>query len=160
MGRAGLGGGHSGGHFYSSHLSSCSEKKNVDIIQLPQLEGDAGVVANNAEKIIMMHDKLASDIEILKTCKTMTKTKSETVKDTNHVSMIMTGTQNAASEMKTFDRMEEKVDREMAEAQELQDMSRHTENTDMLAAKYGAATPDATAELDALVAQFSGATTE
>lgn len=135
------------------------EKKNAYIAQLPQLEENARVAADNAEKITQMHDKLASDIEILEARKATIKAKAETAKATKHVTKVMAGTKNAASAMETFDRMEAKADREMAEAQELQNMSRHTENTDMLAAKYGAATSDAAAELDALVAQFSGKTT-
>lgn len=132
------------------------EKKKAYEAQLPQLRENARIAADNAERITQMHDKLQGDIEVLEARRTTIKAKAETAKTIKHVSKVMTGTKTASSAMETFDRMEEKADREFAEAEESYSLSKRSESTDLLAEKYaGASVPsDVDAELDALIAQY------
>lgn len=133
------------------------EKKKAYEAQLPQLRDNARIASDNAEKITQMHDKLQGDIEILEARRTTIKAKAETAKTIKHVSKVMTGTKNASSAMETFDRMEEKANRDFAEAEESYNLSKRSESTDLLADKYASAMApsDTDAELDALVAQYS-----
>lgn len=136
------------------------EKKNAYEAQLPQLRENARIAADNAEKITQMHDKLQGDIEILEARRATIKAKAETAKSIKHVTKTVAGTKSTASAMETFDRMEERADREFAEAEESYNLSKHAESTDMLAAKYAGAvsSTETDRQLDALIAQYGSST--
>lgn len=136
------------------------EKRDAYEAQLPQLRDNARIARENADKITQMHDKLQGDIEVLEARRVTIKAKAETAKSTEHVSKVLAGTRNSESAMQTFDRMEEKANRQFAEAQESYDLNKRSENADMMAEEYAsAAVPSETdARLDALIAQYQTGT--
>ena len=120
-----------------------------------QLKKAADAATANAEKMRQMHDKLVSDIESLKTRRETIKAKAAVAKTQTMVNDLTSGTDHAAGAIDAFNRMEEKVDRQLDTAESMGELNeKPASDVDSLAAKYDgaadtAAVDDALAKLKA-----------
>lgn len=108
------------------------------------MENQAGLsqaydaAAANAAKMREMHDKLTKDIQELQAKKDALKTKLAVAKTQEKLNKIQSGMSSAGSNMAAFERMEDKVDRMLDEANAMQELNT-AQNADPIAdleAKY------------------------
>ena len=103
----------------------------------------------NADKMRQMHDKLVSDIETLNARREMVKAKVAVAKTQQKVNQVSSASDKAAGAMSAFDRMEDKANRMLDEANAMAELN--TEPVDeakALEAKYNAAGTDASVDDD------------
>ena len=101
----------------------------------------------NAVKMRQMHDKLVSDIETLNARREMVKAKVAVAKTQQKVNQVSSASDKAAGAMSAFDRMEDKANRMLDEANAMAELN--TEPVDeakALEAKYNAAGTDASVD--------------
>ena len=94
-----------------------------------------------------MHDKLVSDIETLNARREMVKAKVAVAKTQQKVNQVSSASDKAAGAMSAFDRMEDKANRMLDEANAMAELN--TEPVDeakALEAKYNAAGTDASVD--------------
>ena len=110
----------------------------------------------NADKMKQMHDKLANDVESLKTRKANAKAKIAVAKTQDKMNKAMKTADSTRGAMNAFARMEEKADEMLNQAEAFAEL--HAEPTDeaaALAAKYGnASSPTVDAELESMKAEL------
>lgn len=111
----------------------------------------------NTAQMRQMHDKLVKDLGELEARKAMIKGKASVAKTQKRMNEIGASVTGANQSISAFDRMEEKVNKSLDEAQAMAELNRGSED-DMkdLTAKYDAApTSDIEDELAALKAQLN-----
>lgn len=109
-----------------------------------ELSGNRELLAKNYEfacensaKMTQMHDKLAEDIAELKNRKETIKSKEKMAKTRQKINSIGSGVEDAGSSIAAFDRMEEKVNRMMDEADAMGELNKSSEDDiEELAKKY------------------------
>jgi len=104
----------------------------------------------NAVKMRAMHDKLASDIETLKTRRQSIKSKVAVAKTQEKISEISSSSARADGAMEAFERMEEKADNMLDRANAMSELTTSTavEEARKLEEKYAANTPSVDDELE------------
>ena len=110
----------------------------------------------NAVKMRQMHDKLATDIETLKSRREMIKSKMAVAKTQETLNKATDSIASTKGAMSSFERMEEKADRMLDKANAMAELNA-AENVDVeeLASKYEAPTaPEVEDELAALKAKL------
>lgn len=95
----------------------------------------------NAEKMRTAHDKLVSDIEMLKTRQDAIKAKVQTAKAQERLNKVYSGA-NTNDSIEAFNRWEEKADKMMDAALAGEELNKG-DSTDDLVDKYASGTPQA-----------------
>ena len=107
----------------------------------------------NAEKMRQMYNKLVSDISTLESRKATIKAKSAIAKTQKRVSG-MSG-KDLGRTMDAFDRMEERVNRDLAESSAFIELGEQpTDEAEAIARKYGSASASVDEELAKLKAEI------
>lgn len=98
------------------------------------------IASDNAAKMRQMHDKLEADISSLKSRREMIKAKVKVAETQKKVNQIGSGLENAGSNMAAFERMEEKADRMLDEANAMSELNADAgkDSIEELAKKYDA----------------------
>lgn len=123
----------------------------VFIAKKQQLESaGAGLAAayaaahENAVKMRQMHDKLVGDIEALNTRRTAIRAKVAVAKTQDKINKVSSASDKAAGAMSAFDRMEDKADRMLDQANAMAELNAEpTDEAKALEEKYRAAGADA-----------------
>ncbi len=92
----------------------------------------------NSEKMRQMHDKLEGDIQAMKSKRDMLKTKVKVAETQKKINELGSGMESAGNNAAAFERMEEKVNRMLDEADAVGELNTSSadEDIDDLAAKY------------------------
>lgn len=110
----------------------------------------------NAEKMRQMYNKLVNDINTLESRKATIKAKDSIAKTQKRVSG-MSG-KDLGKTMDAFDRMEERVDKELAESSAFMELGKQpVDEAEAIAQKYGASASSVDDELAKLKAELAGA---
>lgn len=112
----------------------------------------------NAEKMRQMHDKLEADISEMKGKRDMLKAKVKVAETQRKINEMGAGLESAGNNAAAFDRMEEKVNKMLDEADAIGELNKSAAGSDIddLASKYDTADTgsDVDDELAALKAQM------
>ena len=112
-------------------------KKQMFERKAEDLEKTDAQAHENAEKMHQMHDKLASDIEKLRTKREEIKAKVAVAKTQENINAIESGSAKAGKVMAAFERMEEKADNMLNKANALEALNKKpTDNITRLEKKY------------------------
>lgn len=113
------------------------------------------VAQTNATRMRQMHDKLVSDIGQLESRQDMIKGKLAVAKTQERINNIGSSVTSAAGSISAFDRMEEKANKMLDQANAMAELnSAPQDETDALKAKYEVSSSDVDAELAALKASL------
>ena len=134
-------------------------KKKADLTdQLAVLEKDYQLACDCSTKMRQMHDKLESDISSLKTRRDTLKAKIKVAETQQKLNQIGSGLASAGNNMAAFDRMEERVNHMLDEADAMAQLNstEDTSNVEELTKKYDADSKSAAVddELAALKAEM------
>lgn len=134
-------------------------KKKADLTdQLAVLEKDYELACECSLKMRQMHDKLESDIASLKTRRDTLKAKIKVAETQKKLNSLGSGLASAGNNMAAFDRMEERVNHMLDEAEAMDQLNsaKETSNVDELTKKYDADSKSAAVddELAALKAEM------
>lgn len=112
----------------------------------------------NSEKMRQMHDKLEADISEMKSKRDMLKAKVKVAETQRKINEMGAGLESAGNNAAAFDRMEEKVNKMLDEADAIGELNKSAAGNDIddLASKYDTADTgsDVDDELAALKAQM------
>ena len=113
-------------------------KKNELTQKREVLAKDYELAQENAEKMRQMHDKLESDISEMKSKRDMLKAKVKLAKTQKKINEMCAGIESAGNNAAAFDRMEEKVNRMLDEADAIGELNKSASGNsiDNLAGKY------------------------
>lgn len=134
-------------------------KKKADLAdQLAVLEKDYELACECSAKMRQMHDKLEADIASLKTRRETLKAKIKVAETQKKLNSIGSGLASAGSNLAAFDRMEEKVNHMLDEADAMEQLNARPESNSVeeLTKKYDADSKSAAVddELAALKAEM------
>jgi len=134
-------------------------KKKADLAdQLTVLEKDYQLACECSAKMRQMHDKLESDIASLNTRRETLKAKIKVAETQKKLNQIGSGLASAGNSMAAFDRMEEKVNHMLDEADAMAELNSTEESSSVedLTKKYDADSKSAAVddELAALKAEM------
>ena len=134
-------------------------KKKADLAdQLAVLQKDYELACECSAKMRQMHDKLESDIASLKTRRETLKAKIKVAETQKKLNSIGSGLSSAGDSLAAFDRMEEKVNHMLDEAEAMESLnaSKESNNVEELTKKYDADSKTAAVddELAALKAEM------
>ena len=116
-----------------------------------ELEEAYNLAKSNAEHMRQMHDKLISDINGLEARRSMLKGKMAVAKTQERINKIGSSVVDTNRSISAFDRMEDKVNRALDEANAMAELNRGPkDDIKDLAAKYDSKDSDVEAELAAL----------
>lgn len=119
-----------------------------------ELQQAYSLAASNAVRMREMHDKLVSDIGELEARRTMIKSKMAVAKTQERLNKIGSSVTGANRSMSAFNRMEEKVEKALDEANAMAELNAAPkDDIKDLTAKYDSS-PDVEEELAALKAQM------
>lgn len=134
------------------------EKKSELTEKLAILSKNYELACDNSAKMRQMHDKLASDIADLKSRRDMLKAKVKVAETQKKMSGIGSGIESAGNNLAAFDRMEDKVNKMLDEADAMNELNGQPKEDSAaeLARKYDAENKKAAVddELAALKAQM------
>lgn len=104
------------------------------------LEQNYTLACDNSAKMRQMHDKLAGDIATLKSKRDMLKAKVKVAETQKKINQMDSGLEDAGNNMAAFDRMEEKVNKMLDEANAMSELNASSEGNSIeeLAKKYDA----------------------
>ena len=98
------------------------------------------VAHENAQKMRQMHDKLVNDIDALRAKRDAIKAKVAVAKTQQDVNKVTSGSDKAGQAMAAFDRMEEKADDMLNQANAMEELGKKpVDKADSLEKKYEAA---------------------
>lgn len=121
------------------------------------LQKQYDICADNATKMREMHDKLAEDIASLKGKRDTLKAKARVAETQKKMSRLGSGLESAGSNLAAFDRMEDKVNKMLDEADAMSELNAPKKDSiDELAKKYESSASDTAVddELAALKAEM------
>ena len=102
-----------------------------------ELEEAYNLAASNAEKMREMHDKLVSDINELESRRAMLKGKMAVAKTQDRINKIGSSVTDANTSISAFERMEDKVNKALDEANAMAELNKSPkDDIKDLAAKY------------------------
>lgn len=104
------------------------------------LEQNYTLACDNSAKMRQMHDKLAGDIATLKSKRDMLKAKVKVAETQKKINQMGSGLADAGNNMAAFDRMEDKVNKMLDEANAMSELNASSEGNSIeeLAKKYDA----------------------
>ena len=116
-------------------------KKNELAQKREVLAKDLELAGANAEKMRQMHDKLESDISEMKGRRDMLKAKVKVAETQKRINELGAGLESAGDNAAAFDRMEEKVNRMLDEADAIGELNKSASGSDIdaLEGKYDTA---------------------
>lgn len=130
-------------------------RKNELAAGLPGLEQAYALASENATKMRQMHDKLESELGELNARRDAIKAKAAVAKTQERINKISDSAASAAGSISAFERMEEKVDRMLDEANAMAELNKdESEDLKELEAKYDAKATNVEDELAALKQQL------
>lgn len=113
------------------------------------------LASSNALQMRQMHDKLVSDIQELESRRAMIKSKMAVAKTQQRLNQIGSSVQGANQSISAFERMEEKVNQSLDEAQAMSELNAGPKDEIKdLTAKYDSSDVGVDQELEALKAQL------
>lgn len=114
------------------------EKKQNVSKKLAALQQNYDIAAANASKMREMHDKLVRDIDSLNERRDAIKAKVQVAKTQQRLNEIGSSVTGASNDLSAFERMEEKADRMLDEANAMAELNRSEAESDIsnLEAKY------------------------
>lgn len=116
------------------------------------------LACENSAKMRQMHDKLEGDISSLKSRREMLKAKVKVAETQKKMSQMGSGIESAGGNLAAFDRMEEKVNKMLDEADAMNELNAQSaaDDIDALARKYDAGSQNTAVddELAALKAEM------
>lgn len=114
------------------------EKKQNVSKKLAALQQNYDIAAANASKMREMHDKLVKDIDSLNERRDAIKAKVQVAKTQQRLNEIGSSVTGASNDLSAFERMEEKADRMLDEANAMAELNRSEAESDIsnLEAKY------------------------
>ena len=114
------------------------EKKQNVSKKLAALQQNYDIAAANASKMREMHDKLVKDIDSLNERRDAIKAKVQVAKTQQRLNEIGSSVTGASNDLSAFERMEEKADRMLDEANAMAGLNRSEAESDIsnLEAKY------------------------
>lgn len=131
------------------------ERKTNLVKKESQLKAAYELATSNASQMRQMHDKLVSDIAELEARRAMLKGKAAVAKTQERINKIGSSVDDANRSISAFDRMEQKVERALDEANAMAELNRAPkDDIESLAAKYDDNTTDIDDELAALKEQL------
>lgn len=133
-------------------------KKAKLVNERTALDQSYTMACENSMKMREMHDKLEADISELKSRQSMLKAKLSVAETKKKMNKLSSGIDQAGNHMAAFNKMEERVNRMMDEADAMEELNRSNETTDIssLEKKYEQQSNDAALddELAALKAEM------
>lgn len=133
-------------------------KKAKFVNERTALDQSYTMACENSMKMREMHDKLEADISELKSRQSMLKAKLSVAETKKKMNKLSSGIDQAGNHMAAFNKMEERVNRMMDEADAMEELNRSNETTDIssLEKKYEQQSNDAALddELAALKAEM------
>lgn len=99
-------------------------KKSELTEEVDALQKQYDICAANAAKMREMHDKLEEDIKTLKGKRDTLKTKVKVAETQKKMSQLGSGLESAGNNMAAFDRMEEKVNKMLDEADAMDELNK------------------------------------
>ena len=106
-----------------------------------ELEANYNLAKTNAEKMREMHDKLVSDISELESRRSMLKGKMAVAKTQDKINKIGSSVDSANTSVSAFERMEDKVNKALDEANAMAELNKSPkDDIKDLAAKYDSTT--------------------
>ena len=116
-------------------------KKNELTQKREVLAKDYELAQANSEKMRQMHDKLESDISAMKSKRDMLKAKVKVAETQKKINEMGAGLESAGNNAAAFDRMEEKVNRMLDEADAIGELNKSASGNDIddLTSKYDTA---------------------
>ena len=133
-------------------------KKNELTQKREVLAKDYELAQANSEKMRQMHDKLESDISAMKSKRDMLKAKVKVAETQKKINEMGAGIESAGNNAAAFERMEEKVNRMLDEADAISELNKSASGNDIdnLASKYDTANTGSSVddELAALKAEM------
>ncbi len=131
------------------------KRKNELEAGLPGLEQAYSLASENAAKMRQMHDKLESELSELNARRDAIKAKVAVAKTQERINKVSDSVSSAVGNISAFERMEEKADRMLDEANAMAELNRDkSEDLKDLEAKYDAKATDVEDELAALKAKL------
>lgn len=115
--------------------------KKAELTQKKEvLVKDYEMACGNSAKMRQMHDKLESDISSLKSRRDMLKAKAKVAETQKKMNQMGSSLESAGSNLAAFDRMEEKVNKMLDEADAMNELNAkpESEDIDALTRKYDA----------------------
>ncbi len=118
---------------FLTRKAELTEKRTV-------LEQNYTLACDNSAKMRQMHDKLAGDIATLKSKRDMLKAKVKVAETQKKINQMGSGLEDAGNNMAAFDRMEDKVNKMLDEANAMSELNASSEGNSIeeLAKKYDA----------------------
>ena len=118
---------------FLTRKAELTEKRSV-------LEQNYTLACDNSAKMRQMHDKLAGDIASLKSKRDMLKAKVKVAETQKKINQMGSGLADAGNNMAAFDRMEDKVNKMLDEANAMSELNASSEGNSIeeLAKKYDA----------------------
>ena len=118
---------------FLTRKAELTEKRTV-------LEQNYTLACDNSAKMRQMHDKLAGDIASLKSKRDMLKAKVKVAETQKKINQMGSGLADAGNNMAAFDRMEDKVNKMLDEANAMSELNASSEGNSIeeLAKKYDA----------------------
>ena len=118
---------------FLTRKAELTEKRSV-------LEQNYTLACDNSAKMRQMHDKLAGDIASLKSKRDMLKAKVKVAETQKKINQMGSGLADAGNNMAAFDRMEDKVNKMLDEANAMSELNTSSEGNSIeeLAKKYDA----------------------
>ena len=136
---------------FLTRKAELTEKRTV-------LEQNYTLACDNSAKMRQMHDKLAGDIASLKSKRDMLKAKVKVAETQKKINQMGSGLADAGNNMAAFDRMEDKVNKMLDEANAMSELNASSEGNSIeeLAKKYDAQSGNSSVddELAALKAEM------
>lgn len=131
-------------------------ERKVDLAKKEkELEEAYNLAAVNAEKMREMHDKLVSDINELESRRSMLKGKMAVAKTQERINKIGSSVTDANTSISAFERMEDKVNRALDEANAMAELNKSPkDDIKDLTSKYDDASTDVEDELEKLKAKL------
>ncbi|MDY0395561.1 PspA/IM30 family protein [Virgibacillus halophilus] len=113
------------------------EKKATLTAKQTELQQAYDLAAANTDQMRKMHDKLVEDISKLEARRSMIKGKAAVAKTKERMNKMASSVNSASYSLSSFDKMEEKVNRALDEANAMEELNKGPEdNIDNLTAKY------------------------
>ena len=116
-------------------------RKKADLTeQQVVLQGQYDLACSNSQKMRQMHDKLETDIASLKTRRETLKAKVKLAETQQKLNQLGSGIESAGNNMAAFERMEEKVNKMLDEADAMAQLNEAgaSDDIDSLTQKYDA----------------------
>lgn len=123
---------------------------------LPSLEEAAKVAENNAAMMRQMHDKLVNDINSLQARRAAIKAKVSVANAQNHINSATETVSKASKGTAAFDRMEDKADRMLNEANAMAELNNNSDNQDIADKYLSGGTESVEDELAKMKAELNG----